>query len=251
VDAFLGGWQLSNFLFFETGNPINVGTSGDNLNTGGSYLQVPNRIAEANLEGSERTRTRFFNTDAFVRPAQYQLGNAGRRIIIGPGSSNLDLSFVKQFLLTESKSLQFRAELFNATNHPNWGAPGTTLGSASFGLVTSNSNLPRQMQMGLSSGFSAPVAPQHVLDQPQPAVSLQSEDGLRVELHGLDGQLFVPHAHDHAVIGFGRHFQALRERLPAGEQRVVAAYPEALRQPFENAFALVDHGGRFPVHGVV
>ncbi|MCZ2149989.1 MAG: TonB-dependent receptor [Bryobacterales bacterium] len=153
LDAFLGGWQLSNFLFFETGNPFNVTTLGDNLNTGGNYLQVPNRIAEANLEGSERTRARFFNTDAFVRPALYQLGNAGRRIVIGPGTSNLDLSFVKQFMLTESKSLQFRAEMFNATNHPNWGTPGATLGTASFGLVTSNSNLPRQLQMGLKFRF--------------------------------------------------------------------------------------------------
>ena len=94
------------------------------MNTGGNYLQVPNRIAEANLPRGERTRTRFFNTDAFVRPPLYQLGNAGRRILIGPGTSNLDLSFVKQFTITESKSLQFRAEMFNATNHPNWGAPG-------------------------------------------------------------------------------------------------------------------------------
>ena len=54
LDAVLGGWQLSNFLVFETGNPINVTTLGDNLNTGGNYLQVPNRIAEANLPGDDR-----------------------------------------------------------------------------------------------------------------------------------------------------------------------------------------------------
>ena len=52
-------------------------------------------------------------------------------------------------MLTESKSLQFRAEMFNATNHPNWSNPGATLGTASFGIVTSNSNLPRQVQIGL------------------------------------------------------------------------------------------------------
>ena len=149
LDAFLGGWQLSNFLVFETGTPISVTTLGDNLNTGGNYLQVPNRIAEANLPRGERTRARFFNTDAFVRPPMYQLGNAGRRILIGPATSNLDLSFVKQFTITESKSLQLRGELFNATNHPNWGAPGTTLGTSSFGIITSNSNLPRQVQIGL------------------------------------------------------------------------------------------------------
>jgi hypothetical protein len=149
VDAVLGGWQLSNFLFFETGNPFNITTSGDNLNTGGTFIQVPNRLAEPNLPSSQRTRTRFFNTDVFVRPPMYQLGNAGRNIVIGPGSRNLDLSFVKQFTLTESKSLQLRAELFNATNHPNWANPGGTLGTAAFGIVTANSNLPRQVQIGL------------------------------------------------------------------------------------------------------
>ena len=149
VDAVLGGWQLSNFLVFETGVPISVTTLGDNLNTGGNYLQVPNRLAEANLPRDQRTRSRFFNTDAFVRPPQYQIGNAGRRILIGPATSNLDLSFVKQFNFTERISLQLRAEMFNATNHPNWGNPGTTLGTAAFGIVTSNSNLPRQVQIGL------------------------------------------------------------------------------------------------------
>ena len=80
VDAVLGGWQLSNFLFFETGTPFTVTTSGDNLNTGGVFTQVPNRIADPVLPRDQRTRTRFFNTDAFVRPAMYQLGNAGRNI---------------------------------------------------------------------------------------------------------------------------------------------------------------------------
>ncbi len=149
VDAVLGGWQLSNFLFFETGNPFTITTLGDNLNTGGVFTQVPYRIADATLPRDQRTRTRFFNTDAFVRPPMYQLGNAGRNIVIGPGVRNLDLSFMKQFTLTESKSLQFRAEMFNATNHPNWSNPGGTLGSSSFGIVTSNSNLPRQVQIGL------------------------------------------------------------------------------------------------------
>jgi hypothetical protein len=39
--------------------------------------------------------------------------------------------------------------MFNALNHPNWGAPGTTLGTASFGVISSNSNLPRDIQFGL------------------------------------------------------------------------------------------------------
>jgi hypothetical protein len=85
----------------------------------------------------------------FEKPPQFTLGNAGRNILIGPGSQNLDLAVSKQFAITESKSVQFRAELFNAFNHPNWGNPGTTLGTASFGVINSNSNLPRDIQLGL------------------------------------------------------------------------------------------------------
>ena len=149
ADAILGGWQASNFLVFRTGNPFSVGTLGDNLNTGGGYSQVPNRLKDATLPRGERTRSKFFNTEVWERPALYQLGNAGRNILIGPGFRNLDLAMMKQFRLTESKSLQFRAEMFNATNHPNWGSPGTTLGTASFGVINSNRNLPRSIQLGL------------------------------------------------------------------------------------------------------
>ncbi|MGH9629584.1 MAG: TonB-dependent receptor domain-containing protein, partial [Bryobacteraceae bacterium] len=149
LNAILGGWQVSPILVLRTGVPLTIGTQGDILNTGGGYTQVPIRLRDAALPKDERSRERFFDTDAFVRPAQYELGNAGRNILIGPGSRNLDLSITKLFTLTESKALQFRAEAFNATNHSNWGNPGTTLGTAAFGTITSNENLPRVLQFGL------------------------------------------------------------------------------------------------------
>jgi hypothetical protein len=149
ANGVLGGWQASGWLVFRTGVPLTMGIQGDNLNTGGGYLQVPHRVAEAVLPRSQRTRTRFFNTDAFTRPALYEIGNAGRNIVPGPGSRNLDMSFAKEFPWSESKRIQFRAEFFNFTNHPNWGTPGTTLGTAAFGTITSNENLPRVMQLGL------------------------------------------------------------------------------------------------------
>lgn len=149
VNAILGGWQASGIMVFRTGTPLTITTQGDLLNTGGGYTQVPNKLRDPNLESGDRSRTRFFDTDAFVRPAQYELGNAGRNILIGPGSRNLDLSISKVFPITEKRMLQFRGEAFNATNHPNWGNPGTTLGTASFGTITSNENLPLVLQLGL------------------------------------------------------------------------------------------------------
>jgi hypothetical protein len=149
VNAILGGWQASGFLVFRTGTPLTIGIQGDNLNTGGGYTQVPNRLRDATLPRGDRSRTRFFDTGAFERPAQYAIGNAGKNILIGPGNRNLDFSISKVFPLAEKRHLQFRAELFNAANHPNWGNPGTTLGTAAFGTITSNENLPRIIQLGL------------------------------------------------------------------------------------------------------
>ena len=153
LNFLLGGWQMSAMLVLRTGNPFTIGILGDNLNTGGGYTQVPHRISEPTLPRGDRTRARFFDTSAFVRPALYEIGNAGRNILIGPGARNLDGSISKQFRLDETKTFQFRAEFFNATNHPNWANPGATLGTAAFGTITNNDNLPRVMQLGLKFLF--------------------------------------------------------------------------------------------------
>ena len=137
----------------HSGTPLTITTQGDILNTGGGYTQVPNRKAEVNLPRGEGTRDRFFNTDAFTLPERYTIGNGGRNTLIGPGFANLDVSLIKLFPIREKRALQFRAEFFNATNHPNWGNPGTTYGTSAFGKITSNSSLPRILQFGLKFLF--------------------------------------------------------------------------------------------------
>jgi hypothetical protein len=61
----------------------------------------------------------------------------------------LDLSVFKRFSVTERVALEFRAESFNALNHPVFGVPNTTVGNAQFGRVTSTANAPRQTQLAL------------------------------------------------------------------------------------------------------
>jgi len=61
---------------------------------------------------------------------------------------NLDFSIFKQFPITERMNLQLRAESFNLSNTPWFGNPNTTLGSASFGLISpSQANDPRNVQL--------------------------------------------------------------------------------------------------------
>ena len=75
----------------------------------------------------------------------------------------------------------------------------------------------------------------------QAAVSLGSQNRLRMKLHGFDRQLAVTQAHDDAVIRLGGHFQARGESFAHGEQRMIAAHLKTFRQPLEHARAGVPH----------
>jgi hypothetical protein len=65
---------------------------------------------------------------------------------------NFDLSYYKQFTITEGKRLEFRAEFFNAFNHPNFNNPGVDFGTGDFGVITS-SRAGRDIQLGLRFDF--------------------------------------------------------------------------------------------------
>jgi hypothetical protein len=65
------------------------------------------------------------------------------------GVRSWDFSLFKSFPIHESIRAEFRAEMFNFTNTPNFAAPGQSFGSATFGVVNSQANLPRQVQLGL------------------------------------------------------------------------------------------------------
>jgi hypothetical protein len=71
--------------------------------------------------------------------------------VFAPGSRNANLSLFKEIPirkgLGEQGRLQFRIETFNALNHPQFGMPNRAVGNASFGLVTSQANSPRQVQL--------------------------------------------------------------------------------------------------------
>ena len=74
----------------------------------------------------------------------------------GPGQWNVDFSLGKATVvggLREAATLLFRAEFYNALNHPQFANPGTTLGTATFGVITATSVAPRLIQFGLKYVF--------------------------------------------------------------------------------------------------
>lgn len=144
----LGGWQINAILSLRSGFPFTVGANSDVCNCGASG-QTAQQVGDP-AEG-ERSRTRWFNTAAFTNPARGTLGNSGRNILDGPGSKVLDLSLFKQVVIRKAR-LQIRGEVFNAFNWDNLSQPGTTVGTANFGLIQS-AGAPRSAQLAVKLLF--------------------------------------------------------------------------------------------------
>src|SRR5260370_33616824 len=89
-----------------------------------------------------------FNTGAFVATAPFLLGNAGRNILRQRGFFNWDFSTHKEFKLRERVKLQFRFEAFHFTNTPRFRQAGATIGTATFGKITT-ADTPRNLQIGM------------------------------------------------------------------------------------------------------
>jgi hypothetical protein len=79
----------------------------------------------------------WFNTSAFQQAPPGQFGNVGRNTLDGPPFQQWDFSVFKNIPIREGKSLQFRTELFNFFNHPNFRLPNNDINSPStFGRIT-------------------------------------------------------------------------------------------------------------------
>ena len=119
ANAILGGWQLGGILFLRSGEPFSVTVSSDIANQG--TTNYANRIGNGNLSSSDRSIDRWFDTAAFVVPAQYTIGNAGRNILFGPSSKSMDVKIGKNWMIGERLRLEYRLEMFNFTNTANFG----------------------------------------------------------------------------------------------------------------------------------
>jgi len=81
------------------------------------------------------------------------IGNVGRNVLRGSAQSNTDLSIGRRFPLSESKTLEFRGDLFNTLNHGNRDNPVSNISSGEFGKVLSFSSSPRIVQFALKFTF--------------------------------------------------------------------------------------------------
>ena len=167
LNAAFGGWQLGGLVTLASGQPFPVNQSGDSQNKGGQEASRPHNFGVSpDLDNPDPDA--WFNTTVFTRssyqggpgtfvPGSGGYGTAPRNPVVGPGVNTWDFSIGKNFIMpySENHSIQFRFELFNAWNTPQFGIPGGTLGTGSFGRVTSTRevNANRQLQFGLKYLF--------------------------------------------------------------------------------------------------
>jgi outer membrane receptor protein involved in Fe transport len=134
----LGGWQLNGIVQAQTGFPLTV-IEPNNVSLT-SLTNRPNLVCNANA-GAPSTPGQWFNTSCFQRLTLAgnagQIGNEGRNVVRGPGFNLTDLSLFKNFAIAESHQIQLRAEAFDALNQARFNQPGATLGSPTFGAITS------------------------------------------------------------------------------------------------------------------
>jgi outer membrane receptor protein involved in Fe transport len=147
--ALLKGWQLSAGINLHTGPPFSVTMSSNTANTSRGVIR-PNLVGDPN--DGPRTPEQWFNTAAFAAAPAFTYGNAGRDIVIAPGTKLVDLGLRKQFPLHRDHSLEVRIDAYNALNTPQLGIPGRSLGTPQFGRITSVGS-PREIQLGLRYSF--------------------------------------------------------------------------------------------------
>jgi Carboxypeptidase regulatory-like domain len=173
----LGGFQVTLIERISSGFPVPLI---DSNNQSGVYFQNggndnnwnrPNEVANCVASSANHSKLQWINSSCFEAPPLYQLGNAARVPVSGPGFINTDFSVIKQFALPrEGMGLNFRAEFFNLFNHPQFGMPENDLGAATttqptstqpgiitatngFGAVNSIVNNPRLVQLALKLSF--------------------------------------------------------------------------------------------------
>jgi outer membrane receptor protein involved in Fe transport len=145
----LKGWQVSAGVNLHSGPPFTAILSGNPANTSRGTIR-PNLVGDPN--SGDRTPELWFNTAAFVAPPAFTYGDAGRNIIIGPGTTLVDLGLRKQVRVHKEQALEVRIDAYNAFNSPQLGIPGRVLGTPQFGRITTVGS-PREVQLGLRYTF--------------------------------------------------------------------------------------------------
>jgi hypothetical protein len=162
VNALVGGWDLSSIFVVQSGYPFTVTSASDFSNTNAGSAR-PDRTCGG--QGPKSVND-WFNLNCFTTTALQadlangtpRFGNSRRNILVGPGTVDLDASLIKRVVIADRVNTEFRAEVFNTLNHPNFALPNATIGGASAGIISNTvpigaTGYNREIQLGLRVTF--------------------------------------------------------------------------------------------------
>ncbi len=128
-NRFKEGWQISGVQSWHTGVPFSLGEGTQPYLDNNFDNPRPNVIAGCDVYANQNVH-QWYNPACFTASAYGTLGDMGRNALVGPGLVETDISVMKETRIRERMNLQFRAELFNLFNHPNFSYPVTSVFSA-------------------------------------------------------------------------------------------------------------------------
>ncbi len=139
--AVFGGWDLSYIYSYQSGTPISFG----NVLLTVSAKDIP-------LSSSQRSASQWFNTAVFNRNSAQQLAN--NLVTLSPTFARIrsaaynssDAALLKHVQVREGLRMEFRIDALNVFNQVTFAAPNTSPTNSTFGVVTSQMNVPRRMQ---------------------------------------------------------------------------------------------------------
>jgi hypothetical protein len=149
-NAIAGGWQLQPIVQLRTGYPFSV-TAVSGSCTCGTYVPQRPNLAPSRTSGriAHPSAFQWFDPTAYVAPKPGYQGTVTRNVLRGPGTAEVDFSAIKNFVLYERLTAQFRAEAFNIINHPNFGNPAANISNRNAGTVSATSFDNRDLQFAL------------------------------------------------------------------------------------------------------
>lgn len=172
ADEILGGWATSGIVAYHSGYPFSTVTNAFPINFTqlGPAVFIGPRSAVAehvhigtNQATGEPGVQLFTNQSNAVAAFAHDFGGATgeRNTLRGPRFTNVDMALLKTFKVHEGFDLQFRAEAFNAFNHPSFNNPTVNASSGNnnidsplaYGFISSTSNAPRELSLGLLLRF--------------------------------------------------------------------------------------------------
>lgn len=149
----LGGWEVSGISTFQSGVPVTPTISGDRAGVGNTG-QRPN--VSGSITYQHGNVNNYFSTANFTQPALGAFGNEGLNTIRQPGLNSTQFNIAKKATFhpvgDTPITAKFEGEFFNLFNHPAFNGLGTTVGSPTFGKITSALD-PRNIAFKLKFSF--------------------------------------------------------------------------------------------------